>query len=462
MNINTEKLHKALERLATHVNNCGGIEKRPPMTKLHYKRLSNKIWYNLGIFKDFEFESFSTLLDLNSDGEFIHAVSIEYFLRVLFNKFDYTTIKSTCNREQRRSIEKMQNTFAKIINHDYATVIFVKKSKHNALQAILKKIGITSKIINGDNLTNLTCESAAKCFINDEYSKNNKTDLCFLIDSMGNRSFSVKEIKNIILMIDNCAFGSLMQKIGRALTPHSKIDYCNVIDFRTKKTLESHLYTMITGYIEDKIDTGKSNISNISKNLDVEQLLIQDYFNNGIYDESPIVDLSITQIKQLIEQKNYSKKILANVVQQQFKNICDQVVNFDFSAYNNYKPDNSALQHSTFITNKTGGKKIDKEENSHSDNNHSDSEHNNISDKEKAICYHIDWFIKNYIYIFRQFCTMFDEHIILQGFNTGLINTAILESDKLLSYDICKVIINEFDKHLYDLLDSELKKSMLY
>ena len=42
------------------------------------------------------------------------------------------------------------------------------------------------------------------------------------------------------------------------------------------------------------------------------------------------------------------------------------------------------------------------------------------------------------------------------------INTAILESDKLLSYDICKVIINEFDKHLYDLLDSELKKSMLY
>ena len=455
---------KQSDRLSKFLSACGGMIKRPPLTKLYYKRLNNRVWYDLKIFKKEEFESFNTLLETKDNGEFIHAVEVENFVRILFNKYDYSTLYAILPREQRNKIQKVQEIFSTLINPNYATVIFCKKNTHSAMKKLLDKIGITAQIVNGDYTTNLACEARTKSFIHSEHNKGNTQDLSILMDNMGNRSYSVSEIKNLILMIDDCCFASLMQKLGRGLTPNKTIDYCNVIDFRTKKTLEGHLYTFVTGHIDDKINNGKTEISNERKHLLVEQITLQDYFNNGIFDDCPIVKLSEQEIQHLIEQNNYAKKVLSIVLEQRFNIMLSKITVIDPTVYQNYKSKNPALQTSTFLNNINGGKTIGSQNNQKDKKIPDDSKNEHADDRiieEKALQYHIDWFINNYIYIFRQFCTMFDNHIILQGFNTGMLFQFLQElPDYKLDLNICRIVIEEFDNSMYDLFDTELKKSL--
>ena len=42
---------KQSDRLSKFLSACGGMIKRPPLTKLYYKRLNNRVWYDLKIFK---------------------------------------------------------------------------------------------------------------------------------------------------------------------------------------------------------------------------------------------------------------------------------------------------------------------------------------------------------------------------------------------------------------------------
>ena len=56
---------------------------------------------------------------------------------------------------------------------------------------------------------------------------------------------------------------------------------------------------------------------------------------------------------------------------------------------------------------------------------------------------------------------MFDNHIILQGFNTGMLFQFLQElPDYKLDLNICRIVIEEFDNSMYDLFDTELKKSL--
>lgn len=124
-------------------------------------------------------------------------------------------------------------------NSDFASIIYTCTGNkiHEAMKNLLESIpGILNafliKIIDGNTMSNKEAERIAKNAIKDAASMGKR--VIFIASGMANRSFSVPEIKNVLLMMNDASFESISQKIARALTPINGIEglKCNIIDFR--------------------------------------------------------------------------------------------------------------------------------------------------------------------------------------------------------------------------------------
>lgn len=144
---------------------------------------------------------------------------------------------------------------AKLVDPSFATMVFLPNDKkcHAVFAKLVEQAvpGSRAVIVNGDETTNAEAEEMVKQALKDNAKRRGLEDNDFrrgagvfiIASCMANRSFSVKEIKNILLLVNSGEYWSIAQKVARGLTPFradtnspfSPSDprkICNVIDFR--------------------------------------------------------------------------------------------------------------------------------------------------------------------------------------------------------------------------------------
>lgn len=206
-----------------------------------------------------------------------------------------------------------------IIDEDAATMVFTPAghANHVALKkSIEQALGESNtfvQIIDGetDCLTNAEAERTAK-----EVMKNNRDKKVFFIATvMANRSFSVPEIKNVILLMNDASYVSIMQRTARGLTPWNKEHkMCNIVDFRFNYAPDrpdtscraKYLSQLGLDSIDNSIDEHHSTaeVSNVLKGLmENGRLLFDEYFDNG---EMPIRVLCDGEVKAMVQSMDYT------------------------------------------------------------------------------------------------------------------------------------------------------------
>ena len=104
---------------------------------------------------------------------------------------------------------------------------------------------------------------------------------------MGNRSWSVEEVKNCVLMMNSVGKSSLMQKLSRGLTQvkedHNKEleghDLCNIIDLRINDVYDGHLRELISGVADSSIRDGMSEDDAMEMCFASDKIHFNEYFS---------------------------------------------------------------------------------------------------------------------------------------------------------------------------------------
>lgn len=206
-----------------------------------------------------------------------------------------------------------------IIDEDAATMVFTPAGHANhvalkkSIEQALGESNVFVQIIDGetDCLTNAEAERTAK-----EVVKNNRDKKVFFIATvMANRSFSISEIKNIVLLINDASYVSIMQKTARGLTPwNEEHKMCNIVDFRFNYAPDrpdtscraKYLSQLGLDSIDNSIDRhhSTSEVSNVLKDLmENGRLLFDEYFDNG---EMPIRVLCDGEVKAMVQSMDYT------------------------------------------------------------------------------------------------------------------------------------------------------------
>jgi hypothetical protein len=189
----------------------------------------------------------------------------------------------------------------KLLN-DAATMVFTPSTKEGqkVFVELLEQLlpGHKVVLVNGDETTNAEAEALVKQTI-----KDCGTNVVVVASGMANRSFSIPEIKNVILM---CNTGDPTQKIARGLTPwstHTEMK-CNVIDFRLSYAT-SNLSNYLTKIALDSLDETSTHttIQQILEEIQAsDKLAFYEYFSAGA---DPIRQLEMTEIKQQMHSRDY-------------------------------------------------------------------------------------------------------------------------------------------------------------
>ena len=434
----------------------GGTVKRNNVTKIVWKRLDNSMWKKLRAFNRNEFENFNLLLQTEEKDKesFVNEYYVESFLKFLFGDLDF---RKEFMESNPKILNRIQTTSRKLIDWDAAVEIFARKKSHKALKKLIEtRLGdkYAVCILNGDETTNLECEKKAKNFI--EQNKNKR--IIFIADGMGIRSFSVKKIKNIVLMIDGSNYGTLIQRIGRGLTENKDHNKCNIIDFRTVAKTEGMCGEFITGHIERKVREKHEAVTDIINEIDFNQIMIEDYFTNDFYKGSPIKRMKMDDIKNIIAQSNFTKKSINNFFNSDsdvIKEVMIAACKIDCSNYINAKPEKIVLQITTNVNNVHGSKvsvncgiKPSKTE---------EGKKEELSPEAKAVKYHLHWFVNNYAAVYAGYVLIFEgqDHILKKAFELHELDEYLVKNFNL-NIDLLKVIIDNVDKLFYDIIDNEL------
>lgn len=469
------------KNLQITVARTGGTMKRDNVTKIIWKRLDNSIWKKLRAFSRNCFENFNLLLQTeqteqtiqtkkskktnkskqNSD-KFVNEYYVESFLKFIFGNLDF---RKEFIEDNRKIVSEIQRESGKLIDWEcngaqLAVEIFARKKSHNALKKLIEtrfedKYAVC--ILNGDTTTDLKCATYAKNFI----AQNPNKRVVFIADIIGIRSFSVKQIKNIVLMIDGAMYGTLLQRIGRGFTPYDACSECNILDFRTLSNKEGMCGNFITGHVERKAREKKKAVSDIINEINFDQIMFEDYFINDFHSGSPIRRMKFDEIKNIISQSNFVKKSIVHAFSNEDSDVikeCLKVVDrMDCSQWSKSKPEDVTFQITTNVNNAHGGKisvRVGiKPKKSDTSDEHKKEE---LTDKEKAINFHLAWFANNYVYVYSNYALQFEEHILKEAFETHELDE-YLKKDHNLDMRILKVIINNVDKLFYDIIDNEFK-----
>lgn len=144
---------------------------------------------------------------------------------------------------------------ARLVDPSFATMVFLPNDKacHHVFARLVEESipGARAVVVNGDETTNAGAEELVKCVIKDNARQKGIDErdpragrgVFIIAAGMANRSFSIKEIKNILLFVNSGEYWSIAQKIARGFTPYvpdpnwpftenDPRKTCNVIDFR--------------------------------------------------------------------------------------------------------------------------------------------------------------------------------------------------------------------------------------
>lgn len=266
---------------------------RPNAVKIHWHALNNAGMVEAG-FKSCGLENFSSMFEV-VDGHLREEMYFESLFTWLFKPGEATFLKS-CFRKKVP------------IDRDAATIIFTAGGleAHKALKKLLELMLPDSyriQIIDGTTTTNADAEAKAKaCF-----KKQDNNHVIFIASNMANRSFSVPQIKNVILLMNDGSYSSISQKIARGLTPWCKEhDVCNIVDFRmnyasndenlAKYVSQLGIDALNNHLLEDNEDRVISAIEASDK------IIFDEYFGAG---QMPIQTIDSEKLRCMMQSRDF-------------------------------------------------------------------------------------------------------------------------------------------------------------
>ena len=290
-----------------------GDKSRTNAVKIKYNVLYNKfLTENVDGYITDEMENFSYFFTLDKNGKLKGELYLRQLVRYLFNpeKFAF-------NIPDKKMAREIANT--KHINDKFATILFTPEKGIIEYGSEIKRIveeeagnEYTVVLLNSDTTTNIEAERDSNLMIESNWERNNNNKVIFIMGSMGNRSWSVEEVKNIVLMMDGASYASLMQKIARGLTnvkkSHneklSEYNLCNILDFRLNDVKENnHLSEFISGVANASINSGMDEDEVMEILCDDDKIQFYEYFKNGY--TNPIQKLDINDLNKIFKTKKY-------------------------------------------------------------------------------------------------------------------------------------------------------------
>lgn len=321
------KCYKSLRK--NYIIDVLGDNSRENVVKIKYKRLCNhNLLKNVKGYTPQEMENFMYYFSLNEDGSLKGESYLEQLILFLLNPYKFAN--NLYDKDIRRCI--CNN---KLINDKFATAIFVPEKgikKHgDALVKLVESVvgdEYTVCLINGDVTTNKDAEEMAKNVIKTNWDKKNNNKVIFIMGSMASRSWSVEEVKNIVLMFDGSGEATLIQKISRGFTPVGKDhntklkdnDICNIIDLRLSDVHEGHLSEFISGVARSSIrpDMDESEVMEIL--CDPNKIQFYEYF--GSESTYPIEQISENDLYKIFRTGEYLRhKALAMITPDNYSNV---------------------------------------------------------------------------------------------------------------------------------------------
>lgn len=278
---------------------------------INWATLNNQNMVKYLGYKSNEMENFSDMLTVENDN-IRGAAWVKEMLDFVFNGN-----MLNC-RETRRFKKAISNKT--LIDDKAVTMLFANnKECHPYLKKIIEKTIPDSAvyIINGDYITNKEAEEGTKKFM-----KENEGKRIFIISAlMGCRSYSIPEIKNIVLLIDGGSSATTTQRVGRGLTPwNNDHKICHVIDFRVNEyegnpPVYQYLEEMAMSMIDDESKKRKmAAIKELIKEAS-EKLTFNEYFAKN---ESGFKELSADEVYMMMDTPH--------VAQYKFETTCEPVL----------------------------------------------------------------------------------------------------------------------------------------
>lgn len=301
--------------------------------------LNNSNMVKLMGYSSSEMENFKSMM-ASDNGNLHEAAWFENF-------FDFYLLHNLpINSKENRIYTKDRN----LRDNEAATIIFTPnlKETHEALEKLLKNryTGYDIMVLNGDETTNANAEERARSLVRDHYNNYGNYNVIFISSTMGNRSFSVPEIKNVVLFVDGASEASVTQKIARGLTPW-ECNHCNckVVDFRFEYD-EPCLSNYLSGQATDTLSSTATHTS-IQQVLDIlmasDKLTFNEYFTGGV---NPIRKLTKDEVSIMLHSSTYTRERALKIIYSDIENIsfpvrCNLNEEFDLGVLvnNNIKGD---------------------------------------------------------------------------------------------------------------------------
>jgi hypothetical protein len=257
------------------------LNKRPNAVGINWYCLNNSEMVKVFNYASAEMENFTDMFTLDN-GKLRGELWFRDTFKFLFNK-ELPVINKETRKYRNHSL----------IN-DAVSMIFTPAN--NEAQQVLKVLleeccpGYWVRVINGDEMTNATAEKEVKGAIRDQGTRG-----ILIASSMANRSFSIPQIKNVLLMCNACMPD---QKIARGLTPwaeHKELR-CNVIDFRLAYE-QTKLSCYLSNIAVDSLsnDATHTSIDQLLEEISAsEKLSFYEYFSSGV---NPIREIASDELR---------------------------------------------------------------------------------------------------------------------------------------------------------------------
>lgn len=273
------------------------VLQRPNAVGINWKILNNSNLVKYFEYSPNEMENFSDMMQVK-DGHMKEEAYFKELFRFLFNS-EFTKANAINRKFRKQSL----------LNSKYATMIFtpVGNDIHIAVKNLLKEVlGDTYyiQIIDGDITTNAQAENLAK---NNIAAAKGGSHVIFIASGMANRSWSVGEVGNIILLTNGGSYSSITQKVARGWTPCEGKKSCNVIDFRMEyNTDKTNLGAYLSGLATCELDTRTGDADKILERIAAtDKLTFDEYFAD---DKAPFRALNKEELRLMMKSQDFMQK----------------------------------------------------------------------------------------------------------------------------------------------------------
>lgn len=269
-------------------------------------------------------ENYSSMLQDRGDGFPVNYTYIDTLMRSYFEG-----LVPVCKTP--KELKEMQKQMRNLRIADASTMIFtpMEKTTQNTLKKVIESINpnFIVKVLNSDDgITNQKAESTVKDAIRD--SNGHPERVIIITNTIGTRSFSIPQIKNIVFLVDGMSSSSIKQKCGRGFTPWDENHrVCKIVEF----ILTDINNSCTVKWLDDiSINTIESNSSNTFEEVinTIDRVEFIEYF---VSDELPFRKLNEDDIKSLMTNINYKKAWGLNILSSVLSEVPKTSINIDIN-----------------------------------------------------------------------------------------------------------------------------------